>query len=102
MKISSRDSLAMIKAIGAEENFTTHGALSGVANPEYAYPGQMPEAHAQRLARDLATGDVTYMIVSYVTPIAWKMRDGSVRRPRVTYSRTTSAHQGKAGYVLGE
>lgn len=101
-KISTRDGAKMIAAISKGEDFHTHGALRGEANPVNVYPGQLPQEHVQRLYRDLLTGEVTYVIFSYLTPIAWKMKDGSVRRPRVFYSRTTSQHQGKAGYVLGE
>ena len=102
-KISTRDSASMIAAIAKGQDFQTHGALSGIANPSgWIGTGEMPPEHRERLNRDLATGNVTYVIYSYQTPIAWKMRDGSVRRPRHRYSVTTSQHQGKAGYVLGE
>jgi hypothetical protein len=105
-KISTRDSAKMIAAIAAGEDFQTHGGLRGEAWKRDTLTswdcGQLPTEHVNRLMIDHLSGDLTYVIFSYQTPIAWKMRDGHVRRPRVRYSVTTSQHQGKAGYVLGE
>lgn len=100
--LTTRDHVGMSAAVEAGEDFQTNGAMSGVANPRYISTGRMPQEHADRYTRDEETGEVVYVIFSYYTPIAWKMRDGSVRRPRTRYSVTTSKHQTTAGVALGE
>jgi hypothetical protein len=36
---------------------------------------------------------LAYVVTSYRTPIAWKLNDGTVMKPSVHYSTTTSGHQ---------
>lgn len=100
MKISTRDGQAMIALISKGEKIETHGALSGEPNPAYVHTGRLPEPYADDLRFEVRRGNVTYVMYSYATPIAWKLRDGTVVSPDVSYSVTTSQHQGKARYVL--
>lgn len=53
--------------------------------------GRMPEEFAQEYndARD----KIVFTVLSYFTPIAWVLIDGTVVVPRHRYSQTTSQHQ---------
>ena len=89
------------EALMDREPFDTYGALSAVSG-YVLYTGQLPEPWATqyRNSRD----HITYTVMSYQTPIAWVLDDGTVVIPRelsgrnqgqpVKYSRTTSGHQG--------
>lgn len=49
---------------------------------------------------EFRAADVTYVVYSYGTPIAWVTRSGLVRIPGTRYSVTTSNHQGLARAYL--
>lgn len=55
--------------------------------------GRLPEKWVNEYAIDELEG-IVYTVVSYMTPIAWVKRDGTVVIPDIYYSPTTSAHQG--------
>lgn len=53
--------------------------------------GRMPTDVAKLYAYDKA--QITFTVLSYATPIAWVLADGTVKVPDVYYSRTTNQHQ---------
>jgi hypothetical protein len=55
--------------------------------------GRLPREHANAFMMDHLAG-IAYVVWSYGTPIAWVRKDGTVVKPDVRYSRTTSKHQG--------
>lgn len=72
-------------------DFKTSGALSGYnrVRDAVASTGQLPAEFKESFYAS------TYRVYSYVTPIAWWSEDKGWERPEVTYSPTTSHHQGK-------
>lgn len=60
--------------------------------------GRMSKEDAAAYRADV--GRITYTVLSYATPIAWVLDDGTVRKPAARYSATTSKHQGML-YLLG-
>lgn len=56
--------------------------------------GRMDEADRQIMIAD-ADHDLTYMVWSYVTPVAWRRSDGFWRVSTRNYSPTTAQHLGK-------
>lgn len=56
--------------------------------------GQLPAEHRQAYEEARFNNDIGYTVISYRTPIAWTLRDGSVVIPDVRYSVTTSRQQG--------
>lgn len=108
--ISSRSYAQASTAIERREPFNTYGAMSArerlsTTPPGPAYmpgamdglpwgAGEMPKRWANVWHAQRKSGGVTYVVMSYETPIAWE-HDGVWYRPNVTYSVTTSKHQGK-------
>lgn len=89
---------ALNKALSEHKAFTTGGALRGeewtrsvVTNWDF---GDLPTEHVNVIMIDHMAGAIAYVVWSYSTPIAWVLKDGTVRRPDVHYSVTTSKHQG--------
>jgi len=72
--------------------FDTHGALSAMAGA-YWDSGRMPSEYATQYRAQ--RNDIVYTVLSYGTPIAWVLSDGTEVKPPVKYSVTTSKHQGK-------
>lgn len=73
--------------------FRTAGSFSAIAvegNPP-TDTGNAPTAVRSDYARHAPY--MVYVVMSYRTPIAWLLRDGTVHVPDVTYSPTTSRHQ---------
>ena len=62
-------------------------ALNGAASGT----GRMPRDIAKVYEYDRHM--ITYTVLSYGTPIAWVLTDGTVKVPDVAYSRTTHGHQ---------
>jgi|SRR6478735_11167946 len=90
---------ALVKALTEHEPFTTSGALKGerwerdsVTNWDLGRLTDHP-AWANAFMIDHLAG-INYVVWSYGTPIAWVRKDGAVVKPDVTYSVTTSKHQG--------
>lgn len=77
------------------------GALSGVVGGGLPPGHGMPAEHAGQYEADLSDREVAYTVLSYLTPIAWVLNDGTVRVPPHRYSVTTGAHQGVAREALG-
>lgn len=85
------DAISLMKS---ESNFE-RGGISGQQCRKDAAPrqGVLPaEVHA-RLMRDIARDQVSYVVFSYQTVIAWVYRNGAVNLPEIKYSKTTSMHQ---------
>ena len=52
--------------------------------------------------QDWNAGRITYIVWSYNTPIAWRTIESKWVMPDVTYTRTTSKHQGKVATALSQ
>jgi hypothetical protein len=74
--------------------FRTHGALFAVME-DYPLYGRLPAEWRAKYRADILSPGVRYTVVSYQTPIAWVLADGAVVIPDVTYSLTTTRHQGQ-------
>jgi hypothetical protein len=98
-RISSRSS-AVQSMLARREPFTTYGNFRAVAGGESEI-GRLPEPYRTWYRDAFWRGDIAYTVYSYRTPIAWECADGSVWVPPVTYSPTTSRHQGLLN-VLGQ
>ena len=85
--------------IAARQPFTTYGALRGGppvgSLTERGAMGRLPTEHADALLADHRRGRVTYIVWSYGTPIAWHVTRRGWVVPDVSYSLTTSRHQGQ-------
>lgn len=58
--------------------------------------GDLPEPYRAEFRDSI----IEYVILSYNTPIAWRRADGTWRIPLVTYSLTTTGHQGRVRALL--
>lgn len=76
----------VIAALEARKPFTTSGSLSAEEGATYS-TGRMSDTDAREYDAD--RDSITYTVMSYGTPIAWVLTDGSVKIPDATYSRTT-------------
>lgn len=82
------------EALEAHKPFKRSGfAMSAVAGAA-STSGQLPEPYRAEYWAATRAGNVAYTVLSYQTPIAWVLTDGTVVVPSVKYSRTTSNHQG--------
>lgn len=75
--------------------FVTGGKLRAVVGREGS-GGRLPEEYAAQYR----AGNVVYTVFSYGTPIAWSTSGGGWVVPAVSYSRTTTVHQGKVRSAL--
>lgn len=86
------------KALSERQTFKTGGALRGATvhapNGTPPYRGQLDDAEWAILSADAQAYNLTYVVYSYHTPIAWVRKDGSVYRVAQRFSPTTSKHQG--------
>lgn len=90
-RIPNRDVPAKWQSRAPFEN-TNRTLYSGT----YAYTyGMLPQEWRDKLEEAQENGDVTYIVFSFETPIAWVLKDGTEVKPPVKYSVTTSKHQGK-------
>lgn len=94
---------ALVRALNNRQSFVTSGALSGRAYDEGqarlmlgTHPGELSGADLDAWRRDADA--VTFVVLSYSTPIGWIVADGSDRgrfhRVEQRFSNTTSRHQG--------
>ena len=95
-KTSTRNAACLISK---RQPFTTRGSLHGEAPvgslAGWGAMGWLPTEHADALLADHRKGRVTYIVWSYGTPIAWHATRRGWVIPDVSYSRTTSRHQGE-------
>lgn len=68
-------------------------AMSAVEGGMTQGTGQMPEPYAEQFKTLRDAGLLAYVVMSYVTPIAWVTTGGQTIIPDVSYSMTTSHHQ---------
>jgi hypothetical protein len=59
-----------------------------------SYTARLPERMSREYFTSVHDGDVTHTVLSYATPIAWRLAEGCWVIPEVKYSVTTSKHQG--------
>jgi hypothetical protein len=59
-----------------------------------SYTARLSELMSREYFTSVHDGDVTHTVLSYATPIAWRLADGSWVIPEAKYSVTTSKHQG--------
>ena len=60
--------------------------------------GRLPEKVAAQYRAD--EPKIVYTVMSYRTPIAWVLDDGTVTIPDVRYTPTTNSHQALCRYGL--
>jgi hypothetical protein len=90
---------AIQNGVDAQEPFrTTAGSVKGYIFPQNTIElppmGRLPEEYQKQLKMQIESGLVKFMIYSYGTPIAWVLYSGTWIVPDVSYSVTTSHHQG--------
>lgn len=92
-------SIAVAEAIRDREPFQTSGALRAESRRLGAWDsGRLYGPDLDRFYLDAA--NITYVVFSYATPIAW-VANGVPYRVRAKFSMTTSKHQSKL-YLLGD
>lgn len=73
--------------------YTTSGAMRATEGPVSLPMGnRLPAEWRERYNAEAAR--MTYVVWSYLTPIAWVLDDGSVVKVDYKWSRTTTGHQG--------
>lgn len=83
-----------ISALQNREPFKRSGfAMTGVEGAS-ASTGRMPHAEAELYKLHASCDEISYTVLSYATPIAYVTKDGKAHVPAVSYSPTTSGHQG--------
>lgn len=85
------NSPAVANAIRNHEDFKTSGSFWGTTSIT-AHFGRMPQEWTKKFHEALALAQVTYVVNSHSTPIAW-VADGQWVIPDVKYSGTTSTQQ---------
>lgn len=91
MATHGRTRQIVIGALEQRKPFKTSGSLTGIDGASGG-TGRMPHDIAKEYERD--RDKITYTVMSYGTPIAWVLTDGTVKIPDVGYSRTTTIQQG--------
>ena len=97
-KISSR-SREVAEKIRDHVAFETYGALKATLADRLSRwdSGQLAGEDLEKFYADLP--QITYVVWSYSTPIAWVCSDGNFHKVSQRFSVTTSKHQGKL-YLL--
>lgn len=84
---------ALVNTITAIQNAQPFDA-SALSGEPIQYGATMLGMLPQVWAEDMREYDVDYVVYSYATPIAWRVREtGEWVTPEVFYSPTTSRHQ---------
>ena len=95
--LSTRDGEEWAKMIAARMPFNTYGSVKGTNLARHC-TGRLPEAWADVYKRD---GEhITYTILSYDTPIAWVLDDGTYVLIEDRITPTTARHQETARLAL--
>ncbi len=91
---------ATIKALRECTPFARKGfAMKGIQGAVTHF-GKMDAEDKELYLSEARNNDVMYTVVSYSTPIAWVLRDGTVVMPEAGYSNTTKKHKSLcAGYL---
>lgn len=90
-KISSR-SVEVAERIRDRVPFQTYGSVCGTTETWHG-SGRLSGADQEAWHRDVNT--ITYVVYSYVTPIAWHSSVHGWHRVSQKFSVTTSHHQGR-------
>ncbi|MCP2337503.1 hypothetical protein [Actinomadura rupiterrae] len=90
-KISSRSS-KVGRMLLRREAFTTGSGLSAVTDAPPSV-GRLPTEWWPAYHADRSAPGITYVVLSYATPIGWVCEDGRTVIPDESYSRTTRRHQ---------
>lgn len=77
----------------------TAGNVKGVTGGTDS--GRLPDEIAAEYREAARNGAIAYTVLSYATPIAWRLIDGRWVQPVVTYSVTTTAHQSRVAAAIG-
>lgn len=107
VQLTTRDPVFVFgQTLRDELPFKTHGKFYGVAVGD-RQKGMLPEPHRSRFEGELP--DITYVVYSYNTPIAWHVEIEESEHdfgadywvvPDTRYSVTTSRHQNKIRTAL--
>ena len=100
IRTTTRSATMIARAIKGLEDFTTSGALKGVANPWRIESGRMGIAYANAMYSARDSIGIDYVIYSYGTPIAYRTNNGEWTIPYAEYSETTSRHQSVIRYAV--
>ena len=100
IRTTTRNATMIARAFKNGEDFTTSGALKGVANPLWVYPGRMSNSDGAAAHAAHYLIGIDYVIYSYDTPIAYRTNDGKWAIPDAKYSVTTSKHQSTIRYAV--
>lgn len=92
----------LVRALENHFPFVTSGALRGfIAYGDFSTLGALNDEWRATAFAD--EGDVAYVVMSYATPIAWVLEDGTVRVVDQKFSVTTTRHQGFVrAYLFGQ
>lgn len=95
MKTLSTRGHQVAQTIALRETFKTHGALQGrVVEGLGRYDcGQLADADKAKFIEQC--DEITYVVYSYVTPIAWYTPKHGWHKVEQKFSPTTSTHQGR-------
>lgn len=74
--------------------FDCNGTLRGF-DRDYASLGMLDDRWAAEYTKAATAGEIAFVVLSYSTPIAWVLRDGTEIKISQKFSVTTSKHQGK-------
>lgn len=85
-------SWAVRQALATREPFTTYGSFRAVLGATWD-TGRLPDPYRSQYLDAWSDDRITYTVLSYRTPVAWTLDDGTVVIPPVKYSPTTTGHQ---------
>lgn len=89
-RIANRE---ITRAVASGETFTANSTTGGFSST-FTYLGRLPSEWRELAQEHERAGLVEYVVLSYGTPIAWVLTDGTAVVPAVKYSVTTSKAQG--------
>ena len=90
----------LLRAIADRQDFDTHGAMRGESGLPLSGNGILPRDWRDVLNAQTRAAAVDFVVYSYATPIGWHLKDGRWIVPDVSYSVTTSRHQGRLRWAL--
>ena len=100
IRTTTRNAAMIARAIKNGEDFTTSGALKGIANPWWVNSGYMRDGDSAAMYSARDNIGIDYIIYSYGTPIAYRTNNGEWAIPDAKYSVTTSKHQATIRYAV--
>lgn len=83
-------------AVEKRESFkNSNETLRGIKNPDVwqARVGKLDDEEVIKYSAAIGKG-ITYLVLSYETPIAWETKDGEVYKVEQSFSVTTTKHMG--------